>query len=128
MSSDYKAKLTEAQQEILAGIPCVSQQAFSNMAMGHTQNETTGDSSDIGYILNTIHSHASMLHQQADYWKRRAIEAEDNHVKEIVRRTRYQDALAEIEAMAPPGSPIELLASEALERPKKSQAEKVSDQ
>lgn len=117
MSSDYKSTLTEGQEEILSGIPCVSQSAFAAMAMGQKQNETLGDENDLGYSLNMAYSHTSILHQQADYWKKRCKSAEDAHTSEIVRRAGYQDALAEIEAMAPKGSPIEVAAAKALGRP-----------
>jgi hypothetical protein len=51
------------------------------------------------------------------YWRKRAEEASDRETTEFLRRSRYQDALAEIEAMAPKGSPIEAVARKALELP-----------
>lgn len=76
MSSDYKTELTEEQNQILSGIPCVSQSAFAAMAMGQKQkqkqNETLGDENDLGYSLNMAHSHTSILHQEAEMWKQRA--------------------------------------------------------
>jgi hypothetical protein len=51
------------------------------------------------------------------YWRKRAEESSDRETAEMMRRSRYQDALAEIEAMAPKGSPIEIVARRALELP-----------
>jgi hypothetical protein len=90
-------------KKILSGIPCGSQAEVEAMAMKQVPNETAGDATDISYSLNMAHSHASILFQQADYWKKRC--------------QQYQDALAEIEAMAEKSSPIEMVAAKALGRP-----------
>lgn len=94
MSSDFKSKMTKEQEEILRDIQQVSQPQFAAMAMKHKQSETCGDATDIEYSLNMTHSHASILHQQADYWKKRCLQAEkrESADKRIVSspKTKYE--------------------------------------
>ena len=78
MSDQSKQPLTEEQQRIAAELKALATpvKAYKSFYEQFSEKESKGDINDLTYNLNMAHSHTSILHQQADYWKQRALSAE----------------------------------------------------
>ena len=78
MSDQSKQPLTEEQQGIAAELKALATpvKAYKSFYEQFSEKESKGDINDLTYNLNMAHSHTSILHQQADYWRQRALSAE----------------------------------------------------